>query len=454
VPRPNIVLTIADDQRFDMLGAASRWGVQTPALDRLAERGTWFTQAHHFGSTHGAVCAPSRAMLHTGWTLHHIPDAIRANWGDWRPQPTRTDPEAAPLLGELLRQAGYDTYGVGKWHNGRRAFARSFAGGANIFFGGMSSHFAVPVFDFDPTGEYPQAAERIGPQHSTELFTSAAVDFLRQRRPGDPPFFLYVAYTAPHDPRETLPEWHARYRPEAMHLPPNFLPEHPFDNGELRVRDEELAAHPRTPDEIRRHLADYCAMTAHLDDGLGRIHAALDEAGLRDDTVVVHTADHGLAVGQHGLMGKQNLYDHSVRVPLLAAGPGFEPGRRDDRLCYQHALFPTLLQSAGAPVPESCEFVSLHEPPRRTSVFSQYRETQRMVRDERYKLIEYRVGAAHRTQLFDLRDDPWETEDLATKVALRGQRERLRAELRRWQEATDDPLAPTRVETDADGAVS
>src|SRR3990172_1675314 len=144
---PNIVLTIADDQRFDLLGVLGRNPCRTPHLDRLSARGTLFTHAHTLGSTHAAVCAPSRAMLHTGLNLYRIPDALkgRASW-------TRQDEpeEQVPLLGEELRKAGYDCFGTGKWHNGKRAFARSFAGGATIFFGGMSEHFDVPLQDYDP----------------------------------------------------------------------------------------------------------------------------------------------------------------------------------------------------------------------------------------------------------------------------------------------------------------
>src|SRR5439155_24083768 len=110
-------------------------------------------------------------------------------------------------------------------------------------------------------------------------------------------------------------------------LPPNFLPEHPFDNGELRVRDELLAGFPRTPDEVRRHIADYYGMISHQDAWMGRVLAAAP-----DNTIVVYTADHGLALGQHGLMGKQSLYDHSIRVPLIVSGPGLPSGRRVDAL--------------------------------------------------------------------------------------------------------------------------
>lgn len=442
--RPNIILTIADDQRFDLLSLLGRNACRTPALDRLAQRGTCFTRAHCMGSTHGAVCAPSRGMLHTGLSLMRVPSDIRQAYGQSRAlaDAAEPDPEAVPLLGEDLGRAGYHCHAVGKWHNERRSFARSFDSGAAIFFGGMSDHLAMPIQPFDPSGEYPGSARSADDhRHSTEIFCGAALDFLKTRAAGDDqPFFLYCAFTAPHDPRKTLPQWHARYPPQSIDLPPNFLPRHPFDNGELDVRDELLAGHPRTGDEARRHIADYFAMTEHLDDALGRIHRTVEEAGMADNTLIIHTADHGLAVGQHGLMGKQNLYDHSMRVPLIAAGPGFEPGRMDDRLCYQHDLFPTLHESAGLDVPASCDFTSLHTDTRRDDLYLAYREEQRAVRDDRFKLIEYLVGGERHTQLFDTQLDPWEMHNLADDPAHADRVADLRTRLRQWQSRVHDPI--------------
>lgn len=432
--RPHIVITMADDQRHDLVGGLGHPMLRTPAFDRLMREGTCWTHAHCMGSTHGAVCAPSRGMLHTGRTMYHIPAAIRQDYGQFRP-PCDTDPASLPLLGELLQLTGYRTFITGKWHNNRGPLTRSFREGRQVFLGGMGDHFAVKVCDLRD-GEF--TPDRVEHQHSTELFTDAAVDYIA-RYDGEEPFFLVCAYTAPHDPRDTLPQWHAQYRPEDVALPPNFLAEHPFDNGELDVRDELLAAKPRDPDEVRKHIADYYAMTAHMDDGIGRILAALDARGLTDDTVFVHTSDHGLAVGQHGLMGKQNLYDHSMRVPLLVRGPGVAAGRRDDRLCYQHDLFPTLLQLAGADVPATCEFRSLLEAPAYDTLFTAYREVMRAVRDDRHKLIVYRVGESVRTQLFDLHDDPWEQRDVAAERPEVVQR--LQKALGDWQRRVDDPVA-------------
>ena len=137
-------------------------------------------------------------------------------------------------------------------------------------------------------------------------------------------------------------------------LPKSYMPQHPFDNGELRVRDELLAPFPRTEQEMRKHLADYYAITTHLDFHLGRILDELKQQGLLDKTLIVYTSDHGLAVGgMHGLMGKQTLYEHSARVPCVVRAPGIRPGRRD-ALTYTPDLHPTLCELAGVPVAPAC----------------------------------------------------------------------------------------------------
>jgi len=301
-PRPNFLILFTDDQRFSTLGALNNPAVRTPSLDRLLARGTAFTHCFIQGSLQGAVCVCSRSCLMTGRTLYRSPQQPRAE-------------DQVALFGETFRSAGYTTFGTGKWHNGVWSFAQSFSAGDNIFFGGMNDHLKVPINPFDPAGRYPKERRRIGEQFSSELFSDAAIAFLEQHDPATP-FLAYVSYTAPHDPRMAPAKYAALYPPEAIELPPNFLPQHPFDNGELTIRDEALAPWPRTPEVIREHLAAYYAMITEVDEQLGRVLDTLDARGLAAQTYVIFAGDNGLAVGQHGLMGKQNLYDHSVRVPL------------------------------------------------------------------------------------------------------------------------------------------
>src|SRR5262249_28349085 len=153
-----------------------------------------------------AVCVPSRAMMLTGRTLFNVGATI---------------PAKTPTWPETLTASGYVAYGVGKWHNDRPSFARSFGGGSAIFFGGMSDQFATPVFDYDPKGKFAGKGTPIK-KHSSEAFADAAIDFIGTQK-GDKPFALYVAFTSPHDPRTAPPEYAKLYDPEKLPLPANFL---------------------------------------------------------------------------------------------------------------------------------------------------------------------------------------------------------------------------------------
>ena len=414
--RPNIVFLLSDDQRWDTIRALGNPDILTPNLDRLVARGTAFTRACIMGGSQGAVCMPSRAMIHTARTLFHV-------------GPTGEIPEDAPLMGEVFRKAGYAVAGIGKWHNGAPAFARSFDGGGPVFFGGMSDQFNVRLQDFDPTGAYPAARawmsgakpETKGRQ-SSEVFTDAALAWL-DRAPADRPFFLYVAYTSPHDPRTAPPEYHRMYDPAKIPLPPNFLPQHPFPIGDDRIRDEMLAPFPRTPEVVRQHTADYYAMITHLDAQVGRILDRLREKGLEENTIVVFTGDNGLAVGRHGLFGKQNVYEHAERVPLVLAGPGVPAGRRDEALCYLLDLFPSLCDLSGVPAPSGLDGLSLApvlagtEKSRRAALCYAYRHFARALRTDRWRLMLHNSEGKRVTQLFDVTGDPWETKNLADDPA-------------------------------------
>ncbi len=436
--RPNILFLFTDDQRFSTLNALNNPEVRTPAMDRLVRNGTAFTSAGIMGGTIGAVCAPSRAMLMTGQTLFHVDRSII------RPERSRPE-ERRPyiMFPELLRQHGYETFATGKWHNGEKLFARCFSSGENIFFGGMSDHLKVPVADFDPTGEYPRNKRRTGGKFSSELFTDSAVNFLG-KAPKDRPWLAYIAYTAPHDPRMAPKEYAKLYPPSKIELPPNFMPEHPFDNGDMRLRDEKLAPWPRTPEVIREHIAAYYAMITHVDAQIGRVLEALERTGQAENTIIVFAGDNGLAVGQHGLLGKQNMYEHSVRVPLVIGGAGLPKGRQSGALCYLYDVFPTLCDLTGTKTPETVEGSSLTPILRgnadkvRDSMFFAYRDFQRAVKTRRWKLILYNAGGRKTTQLFDLHNDPAEMKNLAADPGQEARIRELTALMKSWMKKTDD----------------
>src|SRR5262249_55409521 len=153
----------------------------------------------------------------------------------------------------------------------------------------------------------------------SSMFADAAIGFLRRKQ--DNPFFLHVCFTAPHDPLIMPPGFEGKYDPARLPLPQNFLPRHPFDHGNLEGRDELLWPFPRTPDDVRGELASYYAVISHMDAQIGRILAALDETRLAENTIVIFSSDQGLSIGSHGLRGKQNMYEHTVGVPLVLRGP-------------------------------------------------------------------------------------------------------------------------------------
>lgn len=429
--RPNIVLLFADDQRADTIGAYGNPHIRTPNLDRLVARGFSFRNAYCFGSDSGAVCVPSRAMLMTGKT--------------W----LRTNHEMAgeKVLPEVLREAGYAAFATGKWHNGAASLLRGFSMGKAIFLGGMSDHTRVPVQDIVRPGELGR--KRFGEKFSSELFADAAIEFLEGCR-GEAPFFLYVAFTAPHDPRQPRLERRLPYYRDRPPLPRNFLPQHPFDNGQTAGgRDENLAPWPRAEDTIRDQLAEYYGMISDLDHEVGRILDAIERRGLAGNTVVAYAADNGLALGSHGLLGKQSVYEHSMRVPLVIAGPGIPAGRESSAFAYLFDLYPTLARLAGAEPAglDGCDLRPIWEGTAaavRDAVFLPFQDIQRAVRDERWKLIVYpKIGFE---QLFDLREDPDETRNLAADPAradilrrLRGLLERERA---RYGDAAPLEISP------------
>ena len=435
--RPNILFLFADDQRPDSVGAFGNAHVHTPTLDRLAARGYRFAHNYCMGSRHGAVCMCSRAMLMSGRALPHVRDDMRS---------------VGSSLPQSLAKAGYVTFATGKWHNGRKSFLRFFQQGRNIMFGGMSDHTRVPVVDLDAK-ERSFSKVRTAKRFSSVLFAETVMDFLEvQAKDGNKkPFFAYVAFTAPHDPRNPPLALREEYYKDLPPLPDNFLPQVEWfaDETWSHVRDECLAAWPRDPKVVQQQLAEYYGLITYLDGQIGRIFAKLGELGLSKNTIIVYTADHGLALGSHGLIGKQSIYEHSMGSPMLLAGPGIPQGKTSQALVYILDLYPTLCGLAGAPIPKSVEGKDLmpvvrgEEKQVRDSLFLMYRKSQRSVRDERYKLI--RFPEIDKTLLYDLREDPSEMHDLAGQPAQTERIEKLWALMQRWQKQVGDK-APLRVE--------
>jgi arylsulfatase A-like enzyme len=229
-----------------------------------------------------------------------------------------------------------------------------------------------------------------------------------------------------------------------MTLPRNFMAEHPFDHGNRNGRDELLFAMPRTEAETRDELAVYYSVISHLDAQVGRLLDELEQTGRLDRTVVLYTSDHGLAIGSHGLRGKQNMYEHTIGVPLLVRGPGIPAGRRTDAQCYLRDLFPTICELAGVAIPESVQGRSLAPVLRGEqeqvydAVFTHFLKVQRAIRTDGWKYIVYPV--AEREQLFRLTDDPDELTNLLDDPQHAETLNALRTRLTQWRRSWNDPM--------------
>lgn len=394
--RRNVVFLLADDLRPDCLGVLGHPIVKTPNIDKLFANGFVFRNAYTLSSSSGAVCMPSRTMIQTG----------RCDM--------RTGDRASPTLAQTLKAAGYATIRSGKFGNGPKK---------------LDDEFDV---------------HRDG--HDAARDVDNLISFVREQT-DQKPFFLYLASPEPHDPQHATEEFYQMYKPQDIPPPPNFLPVHPFDNGEMTVRDEKTLGWPRTRENVTGKLARYYASISYWDAQVGRLVEALRNAGQFENTVFIVAGDNGLSLGEHGLLGKQNLYEFGgMHVPLIFAGDGVPKGETRS-LAYLYDVYPTLCELAGIPVPKGLDAKSLapvienKQPKVRDYLFTAYRECQRSIRDDRWKLIRY--PQINKTQLFDLQADPHEMTDLSDKPEHAGKVEKLMALLAQAQKEYGDTLPLT-----------
>lgn len=442
--KPNFLFIISDDQRYNAIHTLGDSTVQTPHLDRLVRSGTTFTHAFNMGAWHGAVCVASRSMLLTGlsvWEARRAEadfDGLAQQKGFWPQQ---------------LKKAGYETYMAGKWHINVDPFA-------------VFDHVATvrPGMPGDAAHGYnrPQhAADTVwqpwhtqyggyweGGKHWSEVLADEGVRFLQEAAKHEAPFFMYLAFNAPHDPRQSPKKYVDQYPLEKVALPESYLDLYPYKDSigcSARLRDEKLAPFPRTDMAVKTHIREYYAIITHMDEQIGRIVEALEQSGKLANTYIIFTSDHGLAAGNHGLLGKQNMFDHSLRVPLVVSGPGVEKGSRLSQLVYLQDVMPTTIELAGLAKDASVRFHSLipymkdasHESAY-SSMYGCYMDLQRMVRTAEHKLIVY--PRVPKLLLFDMKKDPNEMSDVSDRPEYKGILESLVEELERQQNAQGDPL--------------
>ncbi|MEQ1859218.1 MAG: sulfatase-like hydrolase/transferase [Chthoniobacteraceae bacterium] len=405
--RPNILFIIVDDQSpFDFRFYNPKSALQSPNIDKLAAEGMVFDSARHMGAFIGGVCTPSRHMIMSGRTLWHLPIGPGAK-GHCPPNLEQN------TLAAVFNRAGYDTMRTCK--NGNS-------------YAGANKQFTV-VRDATKRGGTDESGST---WHGDQVMNYLAG---REAKKDADPFLIYFGFSHPHDTRDGRPELLEKYgatnhadpkslppvNPKQPELPANYLPKHPFNNTHADVRDEvSVSGMWKNRDEatVRNEIGREFACSENIDIQIGRVLAKLEAMGELDNTYIFYTADHGMAIGRHGLQGKQNLYEHTWRVPFIAKGPGIKPGTRATGNIYLLDTVATLCDVAGIAAPESSEGISFK--PVLEGKTDAVRDVQygaycggtkpgmRCVKQGDWKLIKYdgMNGTVHETQLFNLAANP------------------------------------------------
>lgn len=415
--RPNILFILADDQSpFDLKAYNPDSPLDTPHIDRIAAEGVVVDGAYHMGAWVGAVCTPSRTMIMTGRTVWHLPFPSKGK--NRKPNPNVDDPGLVPpgiaeqTLPAVFNRAGYDTMRTCKQGNSYEPANRQFT----------VRH---------------DATKRGGtPETGSAWHGDRVLDYLEEREKNEDadPFLIYFGFSHPHDTRDGTAELLAKYgatnhadpdtlppaHEEQPPLPSNYLPAHPFPNWHPDLRDEVAVSgvwERRDERTIRNELGREFAASEYIDRQIGRVLTKLEAMGELDNTYVVYTSDHGMAIGRHGLQGKQNLYQHTWRVPYIVRGPGLRPGRAEGNV-YLLDTLATLCDFAGIEPPPTNEGLSMRpvlegkKDTLREVLYGVYtggtKPGIRSVKKGDWKLIKYDAldGKLRRTQLFDLAENP------------------------------------------------
>ncbi|AWG22669.1 choline-sulfatase [Flavobacterium faecale] len=467
--KPNIVFIFTDDQTYSSIHALGNKEIQTPNMDALVQNGTTFTHAYNMGSWSGAICVASRAMLITGRSVWKANEFIEKN------KKADTAPET---WGKLMEKQGYETYLTGKWHV-EIPVGKVFEHTKDVR-GGMPADawdHGKMVRQFDSISKVPGANPRAlmpngysrpesendhswlpydtskgghwkGGTHWSVVLKDDAIAFIDQAKTKKDPFFMYLAFSAPHDPRQAPKEYQEKYPLNKLTIPKSYLPEYPFKdaigNGPS-LRDEALAPFPRTEFAIKTHMQEYYASITYADEQIGLILDALKKSGKMDNTYIIFTADHGLAMGRHGLIGKQSLFDHSIRAPFVVVGPNIPKNKRIDEDIYLQDAMATSLELAGAVKPSYIDFHSFLDlatgktkKSHYKEIYGAYLDLQRMIRKDGYKLLVY--PKINKVLLFDLNKDPEEMNDIAGLPANKNKVKGLFQDLLKLQKEMEDPL--------------
>ena len=410
--KPNILFILTDDQAPHTLSTYGNKVCYTPNIDRLASSGIVLDRAYHMGSMSGAVCSPSRTMIMSGRTLWHLPARGKKHLKKEEGKASGAD-ILNNTIPAVFNRAGYETFRTCK--------------------NGNSYGLANALFQIVKDKSCRNADEENGSQwHGRQV-----LNFLNERssRKEKKPFMIHFGFSHPHDARTGRADLLKKYgavncvdppsqiNPKSPRLPASWLPEHPFHHGHPGLRDEERVPGVKTSRSeatVRNELGREYACIENIDEQVGLIMKKLKDIGELENTFVIFTADHGIAVGRHGLMGKQNLYEHSWRVPFIASGPGIRAGTRAPGNAYLLDVLPTICDLAGIEIPDTVQGKSLQPVLTgerkfvREVVYGAYcggtKPGMRSVRKGDWKLIKYDLleGEVRETQLFNLNQNPQE----------------------------------------------
>lgn len=461
--KPNIVFIFADDQMFNTIGALEDCPVKTPNLDKLMDNGVSFSHTYNQGSFTSAVCVASRTMLITGGYLWKAATYSKKgkNLNDINapknnPNYSITFKKPEKYWPQYLKEAGYDTYMSGKWHVGEVAPSDIFDFIKDVR-GGMPRQQKMRyerTFDKNKPDTWSPYDKELGGfwqggKHWSEVLADNSVSFIEQAKKNENPFFMYLAFNAPHDPRQAPKRFVDMYPVDDIKVPENFIPEYPYNEqagAGRKLRDEKLAPFPRTPYSVQVNRQEYYASISHMDEQIGKILNALEASGKAENTYIFFTADHGLAVGDHGFMGKQNMYESSMRVPMIISGPNIPKGKTVDAFVYLQDVMPTTLELAGIEKSSQIDFNTLlplatgkTKKSSYPTVYGAYFGSQRMYRTKDYKMIIY--PTANAVRLYDMKKDPKEINDLAVdKEKYQKTLRTLFKEYKALQKEMNDPL--------------
>jgi arylsulfatase A-like enzyme len=450
IKKPNFIFILSDDQRFDAIGYDSNYKVKTPNLDKLARNGAVFTNTYNMGAWGGAICVASRSMLITGKSVWNVKTQLQDS-----SKLSKTIQNSWP---RVFKKNGYNTYISGKWHvqlpideifdsvktitpgmpdDNRKLFSV----GLNRW--KKKSGDIIKLEDYMPVG-YARPKNKLdnswksydsihggfwkGGKHWSEALAEDAISLIDDANQKEKPFFMYLAFNAPHDPRQSPKKYLDLYPLDSISMPPNYANQHPYFNqiGNMPdVRDEALVPYPRTEFAIKKHLQEYYAAITHMDAQIGKIIGHIQKNDLIENTYVIFTSDHGLAVGQHGLVGKQSLYDHSIRVPMIISGPNIEKNTRLHHDVYLQDIVPTSLDFAEIRLSNETDFKSFKgillkkdDKQINEAIYGTYSccaenyyDYQRMIRKDGFKLMLFPKNK--RIELYDIEKDPYEINNLA-----------------------------------------